>query len=93
MQGFTIVDLIILVVYLAAVLFAGLHFAKKEMKGKERKEKERKERKKGKERKERKERREREKRRKERIETIRFPALGQVKVHELCFFLPLTLCG
>ena len=35
MQGFTIVDLIILVVYLAAVLFAGLHFAKKEMKGKE----------------------------------------------------------
>lgn len=35
MQGFTIIDLIILVVYLAAVLFAGLHFAKKEMKGKE----------------------------------------------------------
>ena len=25
MQGFTIIDLIILVVYLAAVLFAGLH--------------------------------------------------------------------
>ena len=35
MQGFTIVDLVILIVYLAAVLFAGLHFAKKEMKGKE----------------------------------------------------------
>lgn len=35
MQGFTIIDLIILIVYLAAVLFAGLHFAKKEMKGKE----------------------------------------------------------
>ena len=35
MQGFTMVDLVILVVYLAAVLFAGLHFAKKEMKGKE----------------------------------------------------------
>lgn len=35
MQGFTVVDLIILVVYLAAVLFAGLHFAKKQMKGKE----------------------------------------------------------
>ena len=34
MQGFTYIDLIILVVYLAAVLFAGLHFAKKEMKGK-----------------------------------------------------------
>jgi hypothetical protein len=40
-----------------------------------------------------KEKRKREKRRKERIETIRLPALGQVKVHELCFFLPLTLCG
>ena len=35
MQGFTVVDLVILVIYLAAVLFAGLHFAKKEMKGKE----------------------------------------------------------
>lgn len=35
MQGFTKIDLIILVIYLAAVLFAGLHFAKKEMKGKE----------------------------------------------------------
>lgn len=35
MQGFTVVDLVILIVYLAAVLFAGLHFAKKEMKGKE----------------------------------------------------------
>lgn len=30
MQGFTMVDLVILVVYLATVLFAGLHFAKKE---------------------------------------------------------------
>ena len=35
MQGFTNIDLVILVVYLAAVLFAGLHFSKKEMKGKE----------------------------------------------------------
>ena len=35
MQGFTVVDLVILIVYLAAVLFAGLHFAKREMKGKE----------------------------------------------------------
>lgn len=35
MQGFTTIDLIILIVYLAAVLFAGLLFAKKEMKGKE----------------------------------------------------------
>lgn len=35
MQGFTKIDLMILVIYLAAVLFAGLHFAKKEMKGKE----------------------------------------------------------
>lgn len=35
MQGFTVIDLIILVVYLAAVLVAGLFFAKKEMKGKE----------------------------------------------------------
>lgn len=35
MRGFTVIDLVILVVYLAAVLFAGLHFAKKEMKGKE----------------------------------------------------------
>lgn len=34
-QGFTKIDLIILIVYLGAVLFAGLHFAKKEMKGKE----------------------------------------------------------
>ena len=31
MQGFTVVDLVILVIYLAAVLFAGLHFAKKEL--------------------------------------------------------------
>lgn len=35
MQGFTNIDLVILIVYLAAVLFAGLHFAKREMKGKE----------------------------------------------------------
>lgn len=35
MQGFTVIDMIILIVYLAAVLFAGLHFAKKDMKGKE----------------------------------------------------------
>lgn len=35
MQGFTNIDLAILIVYLAAVLFAGLHFLKKEMKGKE----------------------------------------------------------
>ena len=28
MQGFTMIDLVILVVYLAAVLLAGLHFAK-----------------------------------------------------------------
>lgn len=35
MQGFTKIDLAILIVYLAAVLFAGLHFAKKDMKGKE----------------------------------------------------------
>lgn len=35
MQGFTTIDLVILVAYLAAVLFAGLHFSKKEMKGKE----------------------------------------------------------
>lgn len=35
MQGFTVIDLIILIVYLAAVLFAGLFFSKKEMKGKE----------------------------------------------------------
>lgn len=35
MKGFTVIDLIILIVYLAAVLFAGLFFSKKEMKGKE----------------------------------------------------------
>ena len=35
MKGFTVIDLVILIVYLAAVLFAGLHFSKKEMKGKE----------------------------------------------------------
>lgn len=34
-QGFTWIDMAILVIYLAAVLFAGLAFAKKEMKGKE----------------------------------------------------------
>ena len=34
MKGFTTIDLVILVVYLAAVLYAGLHFSKKEMKGK-----------------------------------------------------------
>lgn len=35
MQGFTWIDLVILILYLVAVLFAGLHFAKREMKGKE----------------------------------------------------------
>lgn len=35
MRGFTWIDLVILIVYLVAVLFAGLHFAKREMKGKE----------------------------------------------------------
>lgn len=35
MQGFTGIDMAILVVYLAAVLVAGLYFSKKEMKGKE----------------------------------------------------------
>lgn len=35
MQGFTVIDFIILVVYLGAVLVAGLFFAKKDMKGKE----------------------------------------------------------
>ena len=35
MQGFTTIDLIILIVYLGAVLFAGLHFSKKKMEGKE----------------------------------------------------------
>lgn len=35
MQGFTYIDLAVLIVYLLAVLFAGLYFAKKEMKGKE----------------------------------------------------------
>ena len=34
-MGFTTIDFIILVVYLAAVLFAGLHFSKKDMQGKE----------------------------------------------------------
>lgn len=35
MKGFTWIDMAILIIYLAAVLFAGLHFSKKEMKGKE----------------------------------------------------------
>lgn len=35
MQGFTVIDFGILVIYLLAVLFAGLLFSKKEMKGKE----------------------------------------------------------
>ena len=35
MQGFTTIDLIILIVYLAAVLVIGLAFAKKDMQGKE----------------------------------------------------------
>ena len=35
MQGFTGIDLAILIVYLLGVLFVGLFFAKKEMKGKE----------------------------------------------------------
>lgn len=34
-RGFTYVDLIILIAYLVAVLLVGLHFAKREMKGKE----------------------------------------------------------
>lgn len=33
--GFTMVDLFILIIYLIAVLVAGLYFSKKEMKGKE----------------------------------------------------------
>ncbi|MPQ42667.1 sodium:solute symporter [Clostridium tarantellae] len=35
MTGFTWIDMVVLVVYLGAVLFAGLAFSKKEMKGKE----------------------------------------------------------
>ena len=35
MKGFTTIDFIVLVVYLACVLFVGLAFSKKEMKGKE----------------------------------------------------------
>lgn len=35
MQGFTNIDLVILIVYLVAVLFIGLAFAKKDMQGKE----------------------------------------------------------
>ncbi len=33
--GFTIIDLIILIVYLLEVLVAGIYFSKKEMKGKD----------------------------------------------------------
>ena len=35
MTGFTMIDMIILVVYLGLVLLAGLHFSKKDMRGKE----------------------------------------------------------
>lgn len=35
MKGFTWIDMVVLVVYLGAVLLAGLAFSKKEMKGKE----------------------------------------------------------
>ena len=35
MQGFTNIDLAVLVIYLIAVLLSGVHFAKKDMKGKE----------------------------------------------------------
>ena len=35
MSGFTWIDMVVLVVYLGAVLLAGLAFSKKEMKGKE----------------------------------------------------------
>ena len=35
MQGFTNIDLAVLVIYLIAVLLFGVHFAKKDMKGKE----------------------------------------------------------
>ncbi len=35
MQGFTTFDLIVLIIYLGAVLYAGLKFSKKDMKGKE----------------------------------------------------------
>lgn len=35
MQGFTMIDLSIVIIYLAAVLFAGIYFSKKKMTGKE----------------------------------------------------------
>ena len=35
MTGFTMIDMVILIAYLGLVLLAGLHFSKKEMKGKE----------------------------------------------------------
>lgn len=35
MQGFTMIDLAIVIIYLAAVLFAGMYFSKKSMTGKE----------------------------------------------------------
>ena len=35
MRGFTMIDLAIVIIYLAAVLFAGMHFSKKKMTGKE----------------------------------------------------------
>ena len=35
MQGFTNIDLAVLVIYLILVLLLGIHFAKKDMKGKE----------------------------------------------------------
>lgn len=34
MQGFTNIDLAVLVIYLILVLLLGIHFAKKDMKGK-----------------------------------------------------------
>ena len=35
MRGFTMIDLAIVIIYLAAVLFAGMYFSKKKMTGKE----------------------------------------------------------
>ena len=35
MTGFTMIDMVILIAYLGLVLLAGLHFSKKDMKGKE----------------------------------------------------------
>ena len=34
MTGFTMIDMVILIAYLGLVLLAGLHFSKKDMKGK-----------------------------------------------------------